>query len=241
MGKDSAERAMSANPMIDHTIREGFLHAPIHVGAGVEVERRTPPREAPRAQPAAPQAQERVSSPGGGGREVRRSTKVPVVFASDRPAAALEGSTLVADPQLLETGGAKQRSKRLVRVIVPARVDGPSEMVFEVRALVLTNGRDVLRYSAYRDPDTSVGFAPGGRSRVEITLREVQILPARPARAAEAHLRYDGVLEILGQRAVFSGMLFIDGEGKVRATEPDVTGAGARGRLHEGKAEIGWF
>lgn len=255
MATDSSERAYAANPMIDHTIREGFLHAPVSVGAAVEVMRLPSaprpaadgPRSAPApaaaapARPAANAAAPTAAPAAQGGREVLRSARPPVVFGTGRTGATLGGSTLQHDSDLVETGGAKQRSKRLVRVVVPAGSDGPNAQQFELRALVLTNERDVLRYTAYRDPDLSVGFEPGTATAVAVTLREVQVLPARPGRPAEIHLRYEGVLTLHGHRAQFGGMIFLDGAGKVRATEPDVQGAGAVGRLVDGKVEIGWF
>ena len=135
---------------------------------------------------------------------------------------------------------AKQRSKTLFRAIVAAGIDGPSQHIFELRARVGTDGRDVIRYNVYRDPDVGEGFHATSRVVVEAHVREVQVLQARADRPAEIHLRYDGTLNVRGREAAFSGMVFIDGLCHVRATTPDVSGGGAIGRLSDGKAEICW-
>lgn len=231
---------------IDHTIREGFLTIGDAVGPAVEVARqREPVVQAP------PIPVQRVSSPVV---EARPTAPVPpssaarpaparpaVSFRHDGPPTALEGSTIVETAARIAAAGGRQRSVVLIRVRVPAGLAGPGQHVFELRALILANGRDIIRYTIYRDPSAAHGFEAKGPCGLAIELREAQVFGPNAERPAEAHLRYEGVLRLPSGGAVrFHGLVLMDGAGLVRAVDPTVDGGGAIGRIQDGTIEITW-
>ena len=196
----------------------------------------------------APVAVQRVSSPNVEPRSQPES-QPPNRALSGRPAvsfrhegapAALEGTTIVETAARIAAAGGRQRSVVLIRVRVPVGLAGPWQHVFELRALILANGRDIIRYTIYRDPSAAQGFETKGPCAVTIDLREVQVFASKADRPAEVHLRYDGSLQLPTSVVRFHGLVLMDGGGLVRAVDPTVEGAGALGRIQDGTIEITW-
>ena len=253
----------------DHTIREGYLTRGEAVGPAVEVARQRDPvvqappipvqrlsnpvadarpvvaapvvvgAPLPAAPLAAASAAQAVSAAPAASLRVTR-TRAPVAFRHDGPPAAFEGTTISDTAARIAAAGGRQRSVVLIRVRVPAGLAGPGQHDFELRALILANGRDVIRYTVYRDPTAAKGFGPRGPCGVAIELREVQVLAANADRPAEAQIRYEGTVRLPNASARFAGLVLMDGGGLVRAVDPSVNGAGAIGRIQDGTIEITW-
>lgn len=253
----------NARPLVEHTIREGFLQARGRVGAPIEARR--PPRapdaaapEAPAVAPAARAANQASRQPGPSARPAQAAAPRLAVasaqglagqgaagrpmadFYSDRASGALEGSTIADAQARVSAAGGQQRNRALLRVVVPASASRPQPQIFELRVLVLANGRDVIRYTVYHDDGGGRSAASPTDGRVAGQVRQAQVLPATSERPAEIHLRYAGQL-LLGDIVVdFDGMTLIGGQGNLRAVVPNVQGADAMAVVADGTVEIGW-
>ena len=257
----------AVRPLVEHTIREGFLRGDGRVGTPVEARR--PPRSL-EPRPAAVAAMDAdagaEADQGGRPRPQRRDGVQPAQaaaprlaavaarglagqgavgrpcadFFSDRKSDALEGSTIEDAQARVAAAGGQQRNRAMLRVVVPASAERPQPQVFELRVLVLANGRDVIRYTVYHDDGGGRGATKQGDSRVAVQVRQAQILAATGERPAEVHLRYAGRLQLGGVVVDFDGMTLIGGQGNLRAVVPTVSGAEAMAVVADGTVEIGW-
>ncbi|MCO4761728.1 MAG: hypothetical protein KC502_09505 [Myxococcales bacterium] len=122
---------------------------------------------------------------------------------------------------------------------VPGRAHGTHEV--EYRALLFHNGREVIRYSLYEDPDSRHGFT--GRqsgSTYGLTLSEHFIVDSTAEAPAEIHIRYEGYVTVAGVgRTRFRGTLIILGTGKIRPGRPAFDDSEGRATFTAGSVTVG--
>lgn len=172
----------------------------------------------------------------------------PVVRHSADQAARsrLDGSSLdgPGGPKAAQSG-IRQVSTVLLRLRVGHRVPGQKHYAhqLEYRAHMSHNGRDILRYSLYQDPDACYGFS--GRelgANYSLTLFERYIVEPQGDAPAEIHIRYTGGLTLHSVGQVrFKGTLVLLGSGKALPGRPELEGAAGRAHFTDGCVTIGMW
>lgn len=177
-----------------------------------------------------------------GGRAAVRSAVRPVVYtAANRHADSLDGSSLRnrAEGGPGSVGNVKQWSGTLLRLFDTTGTGSTRHRV-KFRAVVFHDGENVVRYSVFRDVDSSRGFDDG--SEYTLSVHEAQILPNRGDRPAEIHVRYSGECAVTGKGAItFDGMIIIRGDGTVICTTPTVSAGAGKAAILRGAATVGWW
>ena len=140
-------------------------------------------------------------------------------------------------------GGLRQNSTIVLRLRAGHREAGQLHGAHEAeyRAHIFHNGKDVVRYSLYQDPDGCRGFPgrEGGASYV-ITLSERFVVDATADAPAEVHVRYQGQVHVkqVGQ-VRFKGTLVLLGSGKIRPGRPHLDGSDGRANFTDGCVTVG--
>ncbi len=178
-------------------------------------------------------------------RVVREPGKPAVRHTSEHVGAGrLEGASLVeVETAAAMRGGMRQVSTIVLRLRAGHRAEGQQHSAHEAeyRAHILHNGRDVLRYSLYQDPDGSHGF-PGRQAGASygITLSERFVVDATADAPAEVHVRYEGQIHVKNAGQVrFKGTLVLLGSGKIRPGRPHLEGPDGRATFTAGCVTIG--
>lgn len=254
------------------TLTVGYLNAPDSLrqtGAGVVVPRiqpdtphKTPPHEragdaaepsdtnaagefavgalrrasAPARPAARPQAQRRAVP----------SSKPPVTFASQRvDSGTLTGSTI--PPEDLAAAVNRpftQWSGTLLR-LQATRPTTPDRIGHRavLRAFVCHDGRDVVRYGLYVDPDEGMGFDGSGRAAsYSLQLRELNVYPYGIGGVGRVELTWAGQLNVASVGELrFEGTLAFDGTGRVELGKPRLVAGSGRAIIEGGCVVAGWW
>jgi hypothetical protein len=163
----------------------------------------------------------------------------PVTFLSGAAATeSLDGSSLPSGERP-HVGDVRQWSGTVLRVFDMTSTGSTRHRV-KLRVVIFFDGKNVVRYSLFRDPDSVCGFE--SPSRYELSFRQAQVLPPRDERPAEVHLRYDGKANVQGKGSlVFEGMIIVRGTGKVVCTEPNVISGNGKATVLRCSATVGWW
>jgi len=171
-----------------------------------------------------------------------RSASDPVVYTShNNHAESLDGSSLPSRSEggPGDVGDVKQWSGTLLRLFDTTGTGSTRHRV-KFRAIVFHDGANVVRYSVFRDVDSSRGFRE--ESRYELSVHEAQTLPAREERPGEVHIRYDGQASVAGKGTiVFDGMIVLRGDGTVMCTTPKIISGTGKAAILRSAATVGWW
>ncbi len=139
--------------------------------------------------------------------------------------------------------GLRQKSTIVLRLRAGHRVPGKDHSPHQVeyRVLLFHDGREIIRYSLYQDPDGRHGFPGRGKgASFALTLSERFAVDADTEHAAEVHIRYEGTLELKGKAPVrFKGSLIFDGSGRIRPGRPVIDGIDGRATFGTGCVTLG--
>lgn len=194
--------------------------------------------EAPRNRPRRP-PKHLVSRRGAAPTKVRATARRSVVFSSrGDPTATLDGTSLPSGVAP-EVGDVRQWSGTIIRIFDTTATGSTSHRI-KFRIVVFFDGQNVVRYSVFRDHESSRGF--GGESRYELSLHQAQTLAPTADRPAEVHIRYDGQVTVHGKgTVVFDGILIARGDGHVTCTDPNIVSGTGKGAMLRNAATIGWW
>ena len=235
-------KARPSSAEVGETLREGFLTFDEEHGltGPAVVKLRAPPKRRKKSA-AAGQA-------GAGKRGPIAPEQPPVRFESQvENSSQLIGSTRLkgASASQVAEVGVKQWTGTLLRVVAPRPTSARDQIGYqvEVRAFIFCDGKDVLRFAVYRDPDSIAGFGGTGRAAsYSIEVREVHVLRPVTGKTGEVHFRYEGQLNIAGRPQLeFRGAFVFTGRGKAVCDQPRLSGGEGKTAIVDGCAVVGWW
>ena len=174
------------------------------------------------------------------------STQAPVTRASHRvDSGSLTGSTIdESERAAASVRPFKQWTGTLLR-LQATRPTSPDRIGHRavLRAFVCHDGRDVVRYGLYVDPDEGIGFDGSGRvASYSLQLREVDLYrygiggPGRVNISLAGHMKVASVCEMR-----FECDLAFDGTGRVELGKPRLIEGTGRVLIQDDCVVAGWW
>ena len=174
------------------------------------------------------------------------SQKAPVTFASQRmDSGTLTGTTIPeADLAAAASRAFTQWSGTLMR-LQATRPTSPDRIGHRavLRAFVCHDGRDVVRYGLYVDPDEGVGFDGSGRAAsYSLQVRELNVYRYGIGGPGRVELTLAGQLNVAGHGELrFESTVAFDGTGRVELGKPRLAAGSGRVVIEDGSVVAGWW